>query len=145
LTITKICEEEDSLSFGIGGGNIYFLVAREVVSANDYRVLDLTLFGIGSDEVTLRVNEDVTGKVIEFTYFEELNSSLANGPTSSVVFDFTTENFNTNLEDDSCGCDGPFLSSEETNVCIDISELTNPAVTANQNEDYTASLALTLD
>ena len=129
LTITNVCEES-KLTFSVGDGNIDYLYAREIIAENDYRVLDLDLTGLGTAEVSLTVTEDLDGKLVEFTYFEAGESPYGTGAISSKQHEFVSINTYVNLVDDSCGCEEDYLKNDDTSVCIAISELSEPALTA---------------
>ena len=79
-----MCGDSHIFTFSVGGGNIDFLVGREVVSEDNYQVLDLTFTGLGGDEVTWEVPEGMDAKVIEFTCFEALDATFGNGAVATL-------------------------------------------------------------
>jgi len=129
LAITKNCVL-GALTFDIGGGTIPFLAAREVIAENNYRVLDLTFSGIGTASVSYTVSEDITDKVVEFTNFEGSDDDYGDGDISTATFDFTADIPFTNVDDNSCGCEGPYLLNKENYLCISTSDLTDPSLNA---------------
>jgi len=118
LTVTEYCGESHLLTFRVGEGNIYFLAAREEVSENDYRVLDFTFTGLGTDKASWEILEDMNDRVIEFTYFEATDATYGNGATTSQEFDLSTLINIQNFADNSCGCSAPFLEKEDTKACV---------------------------